>query len=47
MVSPSISALIVQLMENWVFGEAVTDSGEVSTTSSRSIVSTGVIMWLC
>ena len=38
MVSPTISALIVQLMENWVFGEVVIDSGEVSTTNSRTVV---------
>ena len=34
--SPSTSALAVQLTENRVFGEVVSDSGEVSTTSSGS-----------
>ena len=28
---PSTSALAVQLTENWLFGEVVSDSGEVST----------------
>ena len=31
---PSISALRVQLIENLLFNEVLSDSGEVSTTSS-------------
>ena len=36
MLRNSLSALAVQLIENCSFGEVVSDSGEVSTTSSGS-----------